>query len=159
MITLIVDYRLFNIFSVFGEICTLVMDINACRHNFKISYRIKNTHYRASHDIRQTLDIHNISCRLVYLLYFKVFAKHHYTVGRVVYYVVGEALGLFFKIRQAHGKVCLALKYCYRFFTAGIITAAAAVELLRRIALVHLAEYLLNSLTAGHSLGHTDKRH
>ena len=76
-------------------------------------------------------DIHYLARRVVYLLNLELFVEHDKTVGRVVYDVVREALRLVLKIGQTHRYLRLALIDRDRLFAAGVVSAGAAVQLVR----------------------------
>ena len=78
------------------------------------------------------------------LLYFQVIVEHQDAVGGVGHHRIGKSFRLFHHVGQAHGLLRLAPDHRRRLFPAGIVAAAAAVELILRRGLSHLGQNIFD---------------
>ena len=99
MILTVIDYRLFNVFFILGKIDALVMDIAARRQYFVKICRIHYTNDLISEDIGCTAQVHELQCRSIDLLHFKLLVQHDKTIRSIAHHCVGKALRLILEVR------------------------------------------------------------
>ena len=118
------------------------MYISACLENVKKILGIEHAHNAVSENIGGGAEIHYLERGFVYLLNLKLFVEENKSVWSVADDVVRKALRLVFKIGQAHRYLRLAVIYGDSLFAAGVVSAGAAVELIRGLSLAHAVKNL-----------------
>ena len=150
MVFRIIYNSFLDIFTVFGKVNLFIVYISSGIHYGNKLKRIKYSYYRRIQNIRRVFNVHYFTRGLIDLLYLKLLVQNYYTVRRIPYYFIGKRLCLFLQKRQAHSKISLILIYRNSFFTACIISAASAVELLIRRGFSHFMQNFLNNPAARH---------
>ena len=105
------------------------MDTSAAVENAEEIGRVKNSDDLVAENNRGVTNVNNFERSVVDLLNLKLFVENDKSVRRIAHDCVGEALRLVLEVWQTHGNLSLALKDCNSLFTAGIVAAGAAIQL------------------------------
>ncbi len=116
--------------------------------NLHKGQRIEQANDLASEHAFRVLYVHEPARRAVDLLYLHAFVEHQNGVGRVGNDFVRKGFRFFLQIRQAHAEVSLPEDHGFRFFAAGVVAAASAVELILGFCFAQFAKHLLNRRAA-----------